>query len=278
MTVAERLELPWLHPGPGGRHRCRVADPVPRAAAYGRVGPGRLRGGHPGRDRLVLGLTALEPNGYRAPMTSTSERGTDLAEEPMGAVVHRLSEQIPELVRSEMRLAQAELAEKGKRAGVGVGLFSAAGRAGPLRPRRAPHHRRRAPRPRAPPVGRGARSSRWSCSRQRAWRRSAARSRSPRPRRRRRRRRSPASRRTSRRSREVRRHEHRQRQRPRRHRGRHQPPARRARRHRRRAAVPARRQGAGQGEGSGAAAAAWAPSRPPRSRWWDCVIWRRSAR
>ena len=52
---------------------------------------------------------------------------TDLKDEPLGAVVHRLSEQIPELVRSEIRLAQAELTEKGKRAGVGVGLFSAAG-------------------------------------------------------------------------------------------------------------------------------------------------------
>jgi uncharacterized membrane protein YqjE len=48
-------------------------------------------------------------------------------DEPIGAVVHRLSEQIPELVRSEMRLAQAELAEKGKHAGVGIGLFSGAG-------------------------------------------------------------------------------------------------------------------------------------------------------
>ncbi|MXG90335.1 phage holin family protein [Nocardioides flavescens] len=48
-------------------------------------------------------------------------------DEPIGAVVHRLSEQIPELVRSEMRLAQAELAEKGKHAGVGVGLFGGAG-------------------------------------------------------------------------------------------------------------------------------------------------------
>ena len=47
--------------------------------------------------------------------------------EPLGAVVHRLSEQIPELVRSEIRLAQAELTEKGKRAGLGVGLFSVAG-------------------------------------------------------------------------------------------------------------------------------------------------------
>ena len=52
---------------------------------------------------------------------------TQQSDEPLGAVVHRLSEQLPELVRSELRLAQAELAEKGKRAGVGVGLFSAAG-------------------------------------------------------------------------------------------------------------------------------------------------------
>jgi uncharacterized membrane protein YqjE len=52
---------------------------------------------------------------------------TQQSQEPLGAVVHRLSEQIPELVRSELRLAQAELAEKGKQAGVGVGLFSAAG-------------------------------------------------------------------------------------------------------------------------------------------------------
>jgi uncharacterized membrane protein YqjE len=64
-------------------------------------------------------------------MTSTSEstsgRPADLSEETLGAVVHRLSEQVPELVRSEIRLAQAELTEKGKRAGVGVGLFSVAG-------------------------------------------------------------------------------------------------------------------------------------------------------
>lgn len=48
-------------------------------------------------------------------------------DEPIGAVVHRLSEQIPELVRSEMRLAQAELTQKGKRAGLGIGMFSLAG-------------------------------------------------------------------------------------------------------------------------------------------------------
>ncbi len=48
-------------------------------------------------------------------------------DEPIGALVHRLSEQIPELVRSELRLAQAELTEKGRRAGLGIGMFSLAG-------------------------------------------------------------------------------------------------------------------------------------------------------
>jgi uncharacterized membrane protein YqjE len=54
----------------------------------------------------------------------TTQQHTD---EPIGAVVHRLSEQIPQLVRSELRLAQAELTEKGKHAGLGIGLFSGAG-------------------------------------------------------------------------------------------------------------------------------------------------------
>ena len=45
----------------------------------------------------------------------------------LGALVHQLSQQIPELVRSEIRLAQAEVAQKGKRAGAGIGMFSVAG-------------------------------------------------------------------------------------------------------------------------------------------------------
>lgn len=56
----------------------------------------------------------------------THQRAHD-DQDTLGALVHRLSEQVPELVRSEMRLAQAELSEKGRRAGIGVGMFSAAG-------------------------------------------------------------------------------------------------------------------------------------------------------
>jgi hypothetical protein len=44
--------------------------------------------------------------------------------------VHQLSEQTSALVRSEVELAKAELAEKGKNAGIGIGLFSAAGMLG----------------------------------------------------------------------------------------------------------------------------------------------------
>src|SRR5688572_19315442 len=48
-------------------------------------------------------------------------------EPTLGALVHDLSQQLPDLIRSELRLAQAEVTEKGRRAGLGVGMFSAAG-------------------------------------------------------------------------------------------------------------------------------------------------------
>jgi uncharacterized membrane protein YqjE len=44
-----------------------------------------------------------------------------------GEVVARLSEQVSRLVRAELRLAQLELADKGKRAGIGVALFVGGG-------------------------------------------------------------------------------------------------------------------------------------------------------
>ena len=45
----------------------------------------------------------------------------------LGALVNQLTTQVPELIRSELRLAQAEMTEKGKRAGIGIGMFSGAG-------------------------------------------------------------------------------------------------------------------------------------------------------
>jgi uncharacterized membrane protein YqjE len=49
------------------------------------------------------------------------------ADPTLGALVNQLTTQVPDLIRSELRLAQAEVAEKGKRVGIGVGMFSAAG-------------------------------------------------------------------------------------------------------------------------------------------------------
>lgn len=52
---------------------------------------------------------------------------SDPADLPTGELVTRLSSQVTELVRGELELARAELATKGKRAGVGAGLAGAGG-------------------------------------------------------------------------------------------------------------------------------------------------------
>src|SRR4051794_11098159 len=49
------------------------------------------------------------------------------ADQSTSELVQRASEQISRLVRDELALAKAELAEKGKHAGVGVGLFGGGG-------------------------------------------------------------------------------------------------------------------------------------------------------
>ena len=51
----------------------------------------------------------------------------ELRDQPVGDLVKQLSEQTTELVRKEVDLAKAELAEKGKRAGIGAGMFGGAG-------------------------------------------------------------------------------------------------------------------------------------------------------
>jgi hypothetical protein len=56
--------------------------------------------------------------------TSTRFRTAD--DKPLGELVQDLSRQTSTLIRQEMRLAQAELAEKGKHAGKGAGMFGGA--------------------------------------------------------------------------------------------------------------------------------------------------------
>jgi hypothetical protein len=50
-----------------------------------------------------------------------------LREQPMGELFKQLSDDLSRLVRQELQLAQAEMTEKGKKAGVGVGMFGGAG-------------------------------------------------------------------------------------------------------------------------------------------------------
>lgn len=50
-----------------------------------------------------------------------------VADQSTSELVQRASEQLTRLVRDEIQLAKAELAEKGKHAGIGVGLFGGAG-------------------------------------------------------------------------------------------------------------------------------------------------------
>ena len=52
---------------------------------------------------------------------------TELRDQPVGDLVKQLSDQTTELVRKEVELAKAELAEKGRKAGLGAGMFGGAG-------------------------------------------------------------------------------------------------------------------------------------------------------
>ena len=60
-----------------------------------------------------------EPSGA----TSTRSNGSD---QSVAALIRQVSEESSRLLRSELRLAQAEMTEKAKTAGVGVGAFGAA--------------------------------------------------------------------------------------------------------------------------------------------------------
>lgn len=54
-------------------------------------------------------------------------RDIDVTDASIGELVQQLSQQTATLVRQEMHLAQAELKQKGKKAGIGAGMFGAAG-------------------------------------------------------------------------------------------------------------------------------------------------------
>jgi hypothetical protein len=55
------------------------------------------------------------------------QQAEDLRDRPVGELVQQMSEQMSRLVREELRLAQLELTQKGRRAGIGAGLLGGSG-------------------------------------------------------------------------------------------------------------------------------------------------------
>jgi uncharacterized membrane protein YqjE len=60
-------------------------------------------------------------------MAEVNKPDQPLREQSMGELFKELSNDLSTLVRQELRLAQAEMTEKGKRAGIGAGMFGGAG-------------------------------------------------------------------------------------------------------------------------------------------------------
>ena len=60
-------------------------------------------------------------------MEGTTTRRFERDDSSVGELVQQLSQQTSTLIRQEMRLAQAELTEKGRHAGKGAGMFGGAG-------------------------------------------------------------------------------------------------------------------------------------------------------
>jgi hypothetical protein len=72
-----------------------------------------------------MDLTDTAPTGG-----GTSGQGHDLRDEPIAELLKRLSNETTHLVKMELELAKAEMTQKGKQAGTGVGLLGGGGVAG----------------------------------------------------------------------------------------------------------------------------------------------------
>lgn len=59
--------------------------------------------------------------------TSASPDSGDLRDRPVGELIKQLADETATLVRQELELARAEMTQKGKQAGFGLGMFGGAG-------------------------------------------------------------------------------------------------------------------------------------------------------
>jgi MFS family permease len=58
---------------------------------------------------------------------AAEDRRAELGDHSVTELLERLSKQIPRLVQDEIRLARLELQDKGKRVGIGAGMFGSGG-------------------------------------------------------------------------------------------------------------------------------------------------------
>jgi uncharacterized membrane protein YqjE len=65
-------------------------------------------------------------------MAQTDHHDSRLREQSMGELFKQLSDDLSTLVKQELKLAQVEMTEKGKRAGLGAGILGGAGLTGLL--------------------------------------------------------------------------------------------------------------------------------------------------
>jgi uncharacterized membrane protein YqjE len=92
----------------------------------------------PKKQRLEIVRFVPAHDGYRKELrrgrvqSTQGARRSDESDRPIGELVQQLAEQTSSLVRKEMELARAEMVQKGKTAGVGAGMFGAAGLFGAL--------------------------------------------------------------------------------------------------------------------------------------------------
>jgi hypothetical protein len=69
---------------------------------------------------------------HELPGAGVPDDQADLRERPLGELLRMLSQETTQLVKQELELAKAEVQQKGRQAGVGVGFLGGAGVAGLL--------------------------------------------------------------------------------------------------------------------------------------------------
>jgi hypothetical protein len=69
---------------------------------------------------------------HERPGAGAPDDQADLRERPLGELLRMLSQETTQLVKQELELAKAEVQQKGRQAGVGVGFLGGAGVAGLL--------------------------------------------------------------------------------------------------------------------------------------------------